>query len=338
MTEPAPSFSKIKTLYDMYYGFRPNKPTFLPEEYPDLTGKTAIVTGCNTGIGYFVMKLLYSKNCNVIAVVRTESKGIEAREKVLEEIKESSGSISVVGGCDLLDMTSIKSAAEKVKQTLGDKPLNIIIHNAGLMSSFNDGVSKQGIEAMFSTNVMGPQLLQHFLDPLFLKKDSDFKRIVWVSSVAHLVGFPQYGINWENPGFINEPLDKRPAYWTLYGQSKAANILQAKAWYTKNQKIADEIGCVSVSCYPGNLKSELSRDFGTISKFVIMSVCWDVIYGAYSELYAALSPDLTTKDQGAYVVPFGEVQDPRNDLKVGLTNGTDLKLFNMVEDMIKDYF
>ncbi|CCD25006.1 uncharacterized protein NDAI_0E01900 [Naumovozyma dairenensis CBS 421] len=338
MTEPAPPYSKLNVLCDIYYGFRPNKPTFLPQDYPDLTDKTAIVTGSNTGIGLQVVKLLYSKNCNVLSVVRTKSKGDAARDETIAEFPASKGSITVIGGCDYLDLTTVKPAASKIKDIIGDKPLNLIIHNAALMASVNTATSKQGYEAMFQTNVMGSQLLQHFLDPIFLKKDDDLKRIVWVSSGAHLLGFKEYGINWDDPTFENCTVEERPSANTLYGQSKAANIFQAKAWASKNKEKVDEIGCVSVSCYPGNLKTDLQRDWNGWLRILRRSLFWDGIYGAYSELYAALSPKLTTKDQGAYVVPFGEVRDPREDVKVGLTNGSDLKLWDWVNDKIKEFF
>lgn len=338
MTTPAPKYSKSYLLKEMYYGFRPNKPSFTPEQYPDLTNKSAIVTGMNIGIGFEVSKLLYGKNCNIIGVVRNGEKAKAAREKILAEFSESKGSITIIDGCDLSDFTTIKSAANKIKEAVGNNPLNLIIHNAGLMAPVNTGTSKQGLELMFATNVMGPQLLQHFIDPLFLKKDDDLKRIVWVSSYAHFLGFPEYGINWENPTFAGVDIKERPSANTLYGQSKAANIYQAKAWATKNDELVTDIGCVSVSCYPGNITTGLTRDHSPLAKYVLNHLLWDGYYGAYSELYAALSPDLTIKNQGAYIVPFGEVHDPREDVKAGLANGTDLKLWEWVENEIKPYF
>lgn len=335
---PAPGYSKIRLLREIYYGFRPNKPTFTPEDYPDLAGKTAIVTGCNTGIGKHTVELLYQKNCNVIGVVRTQSKGDQGRDDIVNNNPDSKGTISIISGCDYLDLSKISAVGEKIKDTLGDKPLNIIIHNAGLMAPNNEGTSFQGYEAMFQTNVLGPQLLQHFLDPLFLKNDdTSLKRIVWVSSGAHLLSFNTYGINWEDPLFENVPTKDRPNNNVLYGQSKAANIYQAKAWFEMNKTICEEIGCVSVSCYPGNLKTDLQRGWG-LSMAVAKYLFWDGVYGAYSELYGALSPKLTSKDSGAYIVPFGEIHDPREDVKLGLTNGVDIKLWDFVDSKISKYY
>lgn len=329
--------SRLYNWREMLYGFFPNKPSLTENDYPDLTDKTAIVTGSNTGIGYEVVKLLYKKNCNVIMVVRTESKGIIASNMIKQELPESKGSLSVVGGCDFDDLSVIKGAAQEIKELLKDKPLNIIIHNAGIMPPNNDDTSKQGNELIFQTNVMGPQLLQHFLDPLFLKKDSDLKRIVWVSSAAHFLGPADYGIFWENPTFKGVPVTERPHSMTLYGQSKAANVYQASAWAKANQDIVEELGCISTSCYPGNLKSDLTRKYNSIYRKLVLWMLFDVKYGAYSELYSVLSPDVTMKDQGKYVVPFGEFHDPRGDIKLGLTNGKDKQLWDLVEEKISSY-
>lgn len=149
-----------------------------------MTGKIALVTGCNTGISFETVKLLYKKNCHVIMVVRTESKGIMAKETIQKECPDSKGLLTVVAGCDFGDLALIKGAAQEIKKVLKNEPLNIIIHNAGIMPSTNDGTSMQEYEIVFQTNAMGPQLLQHFLNPLFLKQDFDFKRIVWIGSGA----------------------------------------------------------------------------------------------------------------------------------------------------------
>lgn len=271
-------------------------------------------------------------------VVRTESKGVAARETARKLFPQSKGALNVVSGCDFCDLSLIKNAANQVKEVLGDKPLNIIIHNAGLMSSYNNLTSKQGYELMFQSDVLGPQLLQHFLDPLFLKKDSDLKRIVWVASGAHLLGPKEYGIYWENPTFGGVPVEQRPNANLLYGQAKCGNIFQASAWARRNEKIVSEIGCISVSCYPGNLNSDLQRDWGFLKRNTLGRLFWPAKLGAYTELYGVFYPHLDSRDQGAYICPFGEIHDPREDIKEGLKNGTDIVFWDFVEDTIRPFF
>ncbi|CCC69935.1 hypothetical protein NCAS_0D03540 [Naumovozyma castellii] len=332
-----PSCSRCYSTKEIYYGFRPNKPTLTPADYPDLSDKTAVVTGCNTGIGKHVVELLYQKNCNVIGVVRTDAKGEEAKKEIIANNPKSKGNITIIGGCDYLDLEKVPAVGGKIKEALGDKPLNIIIHNAGLMAPDNKGTSVQGYEAMFQTNVLGSQLLQHFLDPLFLKEDDiSLKRIVWVSSGAHFLAPHPFGINWEDPLYESVPIAERPSQMTLYGQSKAGNIYQAKIWFEKNKEIAEKINCVSVSCYPGNLKTDLQRGWG-LSLAIARALMWDGIYGAYSELFGALSPTLKSSDSGKYVVPFGEFHDPREDVKAALTNGVAEKVWEFVEEKIAPF-
>ncbi|CAL9731913.1 hypothetical protein MOUN0_M08460 [Monosporozyma unispora] len=107
--------------------------------------KTAIVTGSNTGIGLETVKQLYNKNCNVIMVVRTGSKGNIALETVLKEFLTSNGDSTVVAGCDYTDLNLIKCAAENVIDAINDKPVSIIIHNAELMTSSKELTSAQGL-------------------------------------------------------------------------------------------------------------------------------------------------------------------------------------------------
>lgn len=341
---PAPSTSKLYFLKEVYYGFRPNTPNFTPNDYPDLTNKTAIITGCNTGIGKYALELLYQKNCHVIGVVRTSEKGEQAKREILERNPESKGKIDVVGECDFLDLNKVVKAGKKIDEILNQSdcnPLNIVIHNAGLtwlVAPNSAKSSEQGYESMYQTNVLGPQLLQHYIDPHLLKDDDKaLKRLVWVSSAAHFFTPEPYGIYWDDPGFRETSVEKRPTGMNLYGQSKTYNIYQAQAWYDEHKEQADKIGCVSVSCYPGNLSTDMSRawwpPFVTAAKLVV----WDGVYGAYSELYGALSPDLTIKDSGSYIVPFGEIHDPREDVKAGLTNGISTHIWKFCEEQISEY-
>lgn len=122
---------------------------------------------------------------------------------------------------------------------------------------------------MFQTNVLGSQLLQHFLDPFFfLKKDSDLKRTVWPSSGAQYASMTDYCIYWKNPTFENVPINKRPFAVALYGQGKCGSVFQAHVWYLKNKKFVEDIGCISTSCYPGNLNTDLQRVWGCVQKMI----------------------------------------------------------------------
>lgn len=323
--------SKLQVAQHIYQGFRPTyNQDFTEDDYPDLTGKLCIITGMNTGIGYEVVDILLSKNCSVIGVVRTESRGLEAKEKLLEKNKNTKGSLTIVSGCDLSDFASVKETGVKLQEALKDKTVNLIIHNAGLMSHVNDRSNADGTELMFATNVMGPQLLQAYIDPFFLQKDDSLKRIVWVSSAGHMASPKTFGINVEDPKYLD--VKSRPAAMDLYGQSKACNILQAQAYGLKHE--IDQYGIKSVSVYPGNLKTELTRNHPKFVVCLLNSVLYEPKYGAISELFGCFYPELKTGD---YIIPFGKVTAPRDDIKDALTNGVCLKLWDYVQNEIKAF-
>lgn len=129
-----------------------------------------------------------------------------------------------------------------------------------------------------------------------MKKDSDLKRIVWISAGAAIMGPKEYGIFWDHSTFENVPVKERPWAPILYAQTKAANIFQASTWAAKNKNLVNEIGCVSTSCYPGIVQNGLQRKWIWVQNYTLGWFLRDTKLGAYSELYGALSPDLTVKD------------------------------------------
>lgn len=323
--------SKLQVAKQIYQAIRPTfNQQFTEKDYPDLTGKLCIITGMNTGIGFEAVDILLSKNCNVIGVVRSESRGLEAKEKLLAKNKDTKGSLSILAGCDLSNFATVKETGVKLQTALKDKTVNLIIHNAALMSDFNDKSNADGIELMFATNVMGPQLLQAYIDPFFLKNDDSLKRIVWVSSLGHTLAPKTFGINVADPEYLD--VKSRPDAAALYGHTKAGNILQAQAYGLKHN--TDQYGIKSVSVFPGLLKTELTRDFPTFKKCLIGFMLYPPKYGAISELYGCFYPDLKTGD---YIAPFGKIETPRYDIKDALTNGVCLKFWDYVQNEIKDF-
>lgn len=95
---------------------------------------------------------------------------------------------------------------------------------------------------------------------------------------------------------------------------------------------------LSVSVHPGLIRSDLGRHLSGVSQIFINFLAKPSIYGAYSEIYAAVSPDLTVQDHsGAYIIPFGSVGSPRNDLvKIGNDNDGD-RLWQALTDATAPY-
>lgn len=131
------------------------------ENMPDLTGKTAIVTGANTGIGYETAKALYEKGANVTIAARDQNKIAVAIKKITSSTK-GNGSLEI-GILNLANMTQIKSFADGFKNS--HSKLDILINNAGVMippASKTD----DGFELQFGVNFIGHFVLPGQLFPL----------------------------------------------------------------------------------------------------------------------------------------------------------------------------
>ncbi|VEU19896.1 DEKNAAC100215 [Brettanomyces naardenensis] len=329
---------KVMGLADWYQFLghsRPFAPTFVDKDYPDLTGKVYLVTGGGTGIGYEVTKKLLGKNAKVWILGRNPAKLQKSVDTFKEEFPGAKLETIVA---DLADLATIKPAA--VEFLKKETKLNGIIHNAGVMTPPSGSKTKQGYELQLGTNNVGPFLLQTFLDDLIIAiakaEPPNTVRILWVSSSAHLMSCGNGGIQWEDlnyekaaPGLTTQA--------TAYGQSKAIDIYLSILWAKKHPNS----GVVSVTCHPGNLKTELMRttDVGRIGEIAlaILSPLHPAYLGAFTELFAVLSPTLTTADDGAYIIPWGKVGRIRQDVKDGAEGENGEKLWTWLEKQIAPY-
>ncbi|KAF9345566.1 hypothetical protein BGX26_002986 [Mortierella sp. AD094] len=192
---------------------------------PDLTGKVAIVTGANGGVGYATAVALAAHGAHVLMACRSEVRAREAIDKVRQEIKTDypryQGEVKLdFLELDLSDLTKVHQSAQTfLKEGL---PLHILINNSGVAFSPIE-LSADGLGYMFAVNHMG-----HFVFTLaFLDRivESQPSRIVTVSSMGHEdTGHPD-GINFTvltNPSAV-------PSQLIRYDRSKLANILFTKA-------------------------------------------------------------------------------------------------------------
>ena len=160
-------------------------------------------------------------------------------------------------------------------------------------------------------NIIGTFLFTKLLTPTLVEiakaEEPNTVRVVWVSSLGlEMVGEKSYGITLDY-------LKYWPSCTTLerYEISKAENWRFAVEFASRHK--AD--GVVSVPCNPGHLRSDLYRDGGTIFKAVINTfVAYPSVYGAYTELYSGLSPDITLKKSGNWVVPWVRLHPLHADL------------------------
>lgn len=292
--------------------FFPPKPHFTDQDVNDLHGKVCLVTGANTGLGKEVARLLYSKNAKVYIAARSEEKANAAIEDIKRAAPSSTGTL-VFLHLDLSDLDKVKATAESFLAQ--EHKLHVLFNNAGVMVAPVEPPLKtaQGLELALGVNCVGTFLLTQLLTPTLIEtaktEPANSVRIVWLSSFGmELQAQPGIGISTENLDYhIPKPAEDR------YGISKAG-VWALAVEYARRHK-AD--GVVSVPLNPGNLRTELARDQGFMVRLVAHLVCYPVIRGAYSELFAAFSPQISiekTDWSQTWVGPFGRLLPLRADL------------------------
>src|ERR1700722_5400841 len=172
---------------------------FTAADIPDLAGRTAIITGANSGIGLETAKALTHAGAHVVLAVRDEAKGRSAADTL-----PASGTKEVRH----LNLASLDSVRAFARDWSG--PIDLLINNAGVMIPPLSRPA-DGFELQFGTNHLGHFALTNLLLP------NVTGRVVTVSSGAHRSGRIDFDdLNWERRTY-------RP--WRAYGQSKLANLL-----------------------------------------------------------------------------------------------------------------
>lgn len=237
----------------------------------DLSGRTVLLTGCNSGIGKETLRVLAMRGAHVIAAARTLGKARAACDSV--------GGKTTPVACELSDPASVRACAAEVI-ALG-KPLDAIICNAGIMA-LPKLEQKHGYELQFFTNHIGHFILvTSLLDSL-----ADKGRVVIVSSDAHN-GAPSEGIQFDN---LSGERGYRP--WASYGQSKLANLLFAK----QLAKRLAGTGKTANSLHPGVIHTNLTRSMNPIAKRALAIagplVLKSAAEGAATQCYLAMHPNV----------------------------------------------
>jgi NAD(P)-dependent dehydrogenase (short-subunit alcohol dehydrogenase family) len=259
-------------------------------DIPDQTGRTAIVTGANTGIGFETARMLALKGASVVLACRNADKGREAIAKITAE--KPAGSVAL-GALDLSDLGSIKSFADEFAGT--HERLDLLINNAGVMIP-PLGRTKQGFELQFGTNHLGHFALTGRLLPLVERTAGS--RVVTVSSTAQNVGRIHFeDLNWE-----------RRTYRAMlaYGQSKLANMLFSLELHRR--LVASGSTVRATAAHPGWTATDLQRTTPGASIFNPL-LAMKPADGALPTLRAATDPSAAS---GSYWGPsrFFELSGP----------------------------
>jgi NAD(P)-dependent dehydrogenase (short-subunit alcohol dehydrogenase family) len=209
-------------------------------DIPDQTGRTAVITGANTGLGYETAAALAAKGAHVVLAVRNLEKGKVAADLIA---RRTPGASVALQELDLTSLESIRSAADELRSK--HDQIDLLINNAGVMMTPKSH-TKDGFELQFGTNHLGHFALTNLLIDRVLAAPAS--RIVTVSSQGHRFasGIRFDDLQWERDyGRVR-----------AYGQAKLANLL----FTYELQRRLQGTNTIAVAAHPGGSNTELMRN------------------------------------------------------------------------------
>ena len=258
------------------------------DEIIDQHGRTAIVTGANSGLGRIVARELAGHGAKVIVASRDSAKGEEAAGAIRAAFPSARVEPAQL---DLADLASIRTFADRMRA--GSDHIDLLVNNAGVMAAPYRKTA-DGFELQFGTNHLGHFALTGLLLPLLRKRPE--ARVVTVSSNSHKRGRMR---------FDDLQGERRYSRWGAYSQSKLANLLFAFELDRRLQ--AAGWGLISVAAHPGYSATNLQLSGPPPHERLVMRLFNPLIaqpaeIGALPLLYAATAPGLPG---GSYVGPDG---------------------------------
>lgn len=242
---------------------------------PTLEGKTIIVTGANSGIGFYVAQKFTQLGAQVILACRNKERAIKAVETIRKNCPNGKANCKYIH-LDLNNFDSIKKFAETINTQ--HPTIDILIHNAGVIMQTKSCQSKNGFDCHIATNCLGPFLLTlQLLDNL---KNSKQARIITVSSLIEKLNIIK----------LNKFAKKETMSWLAYTQSKTANLILSYE-LDRRLKKADIKNIKAVASHPGLTVTNSCQLKGFIKKF-IHSLSMPIEQGAMSLIIAATSDKL----------------------------------------------
>jgi NAD(P)-dependent dehydrogenase (short-subunit alcohol dehydrogenase family) len=257
------------------------------DDLSDQAGRTFVVTGANSGLGFQTALELARRGADVVLAVRSLDRGREAERRIRAELPEARTTLRQL---DLADLDSVDAFADATDR------VDVLVNNAGVMA-LPRRETKQGYELQLGTNHLGHFALTGRLLGTLLAGTAP--RVVTLSSNAHKLG---------RLSFDNLQGERRYFRWAAYSQAKLANLLFA----LELQRRADASGAqlLSVAAHPGyaatNLQYQANNITGLpidrlVNKAANTLIAQSDAMGALPQLYAA-TEDLPG---GAYVGPDG---------------------------------
>jgi NAD(P)-dependent dehydrogenase (short-subunit alcohol dehydrogenase family) len=258
------------------------------ERIPDQGGRTAVVTGANSGLGLVTARELARAGANVVLACRNLAKGEAARRQIEAA---APGAPLELEELDLSSLESVRAFAERFRGR--HDRLDLLINNAGVMAPPRSRTA-DGFELQFGTNHLGHFALTGLL--IGSMEGGEDARVVTLSSTAHRTG---------RIAFDNLGGERRYFRWRAYGQSKLANLLFALELERRLRAAGSAVK--SMAAHPGYAATNLQSAGPPLVDRLVMVVSNRVIaqsedMGALPTLYAATEPGLPG---GTYVGPDG---------------------------------
>jgi len=250
-------------------------------DVPDQTGRTAVITGANTGIGFEVARILARRGAAVVLACRNPAKAADAADRVRAAAPNADVTTLRL---DLASQASVREAAEQLRTE--HSRIDLLINNAGMLGSTQRTVTDDGLEATFATNHLGVFAFTGLvLDRLVQVPDS---RIVTVSSVVHRSGLLDF-----------DDLQSQRAYKrnAAYANSKLANLMFT--FELQRRLSASGAATIALAAHPGMSRTEFTRDlspanrafFSPRARVLTGLILQDRAIGALGVARAAADPD-----------------------------------------------
>jgi NAD(P)-dependent dehydrogenase (short-subunit alcohol dehydrogenase family) len=267
-------------------------------QVPNLSGKLAVVTGANSGLGFGLTTRLAAAGADVVMAIRNQAKGEAAIEQIRQTVPDAKLTIKRL---DLASLASVKALGDELNAE--GRPIDILIDNAGIMQPPQRETTEDGFELQFGSNHLGHFALTGHLLPLL--RAAEAARVTSLSSLAARLGGINFDdINWE----------KRYNPTAAYNQSKSATLMFALELDRRSREAG--WGIVSNAAHPGLTSTNLQLSGPShgmdnpslLERFyrltrVVTPFAWQSIdMGILPALFAATSPQA---EGGGYYGPRG---------------------------------
>lgn len=256
---------------------------FTDKDVPCQAGKTMVITGANTGLGYETARVLAARGARVLIACRSQEKAQAAIARILAQHPEAELQYVPL---DLGDLESVNNCADRLRS---EDKIDVLVNNAGIMMPPYQ-LTTDGFESQFGVNHLGPFALTGLL--LDRLQAAAHARVVNTSSIAHHAG---------KIAFSDINAEKKYSASARYGMSKLANLLFS--YELQRRLAAAGMDIISVACHPGIADTELPRYLPGILKLgtpLLRPLFNTAAQGAWPTLCAATAENV---NGGTYYGP-----------------------------------